>query len=65
MVKTTLFPESKNKSVYFDVEEGIHIFEELTGKKVNEVVAEIIRNYAPIINMAYEVGYKDGMEDNK
>ena len=59
-VRTTLFAESKNRSVYFDVEEGICIYEEMTGKRVGEGTAEIIRNYAPIINRAYEEGFRDG-----
>ncbi len=61
-VKTTLFPESKNRSVYFDVEEGIRIFEEKTGKKVAEGAAEIVREYASIINRAYNDGLRDGKE---
>lgn len=58
-VKTTLFPKSKNRSVYFDVEEGIRIFEEETGEPISEATARIVREYAPIINQAYNDGVRD------
>lgn len=60
-VKSTLLPESKNRSVYFDVDEGIRLCEERTGKKISETAAQIIRDYAPIINRAYNDGLRDGM----
>lgn len=59
-VKTTLFPESQNRSIYFDVEEGIRIFEKETGKAFSEKAAEILRAYGPIINQAYNEGFRDG-----
>lgn len=61
-VKTTLLPESKNRSVYFDVDEGIRLCEERTGKKFSETAAQIIRDYAPIINRASNDGLRDGKE---
>ena len=61
-VKTTLFPNSKNRSVYFDVEESICAYEKACGEKVNENVINIIRSYGPIINQAYNEGFRDGLE---
>ena len=61
-VKTTLFPESQNRSVYFDVEEGIRMFENESGRAFSEKAAEILRAYGPIINQAYDEGYRDGRE---
>lgn len=60
-VRSTLFPESKNRSVYFDPDEIIRITEEDTKKKVSENIAAIIRNCAPLINRAYNDGLRDGL----
>lgn len=61
-VKSTLIPESKNRSVYFDADEDIRLCEERTGKKISETAAQVIRDYAPIINRAYNDGLRDGKE---
>lgn len=61
-VKTTLFPDAKNRSVYFDVDESISAYERGCGRKLNENAEKIIRSYGSIINQAYNEGFRDGKE---
>lgn len=61
-VKTTLFSNQMNRTVYFDADESIEMYEKTTGKKVSKRVAELIRCWEPIVNQAYEYGVRDGKE---
>lgn len=61
-VKTTLIPESKNRTVYVDAEEAISWFEQKHGIKATKNAADVFRAYAAMMNEAYEDGYKDGKE---
>ena len=64
-VKSNLLPDTRNKGVYFDPDEIIANYEKVSGKKLTKASAAIMRDFGEFINLAYQDGYRDGMEDNQ
>lgn len=61
-IRKTLFPNQKNRNVYFDAVENMRYFEQKTGTEIGEKAKEIIMAYAEFINEAYMDGYQAGKE---
>ena len=61
-IRTTAFPDQKNREKYFDADEFIHDYEKKTGEPVADGVKELVRAQEKTINDAYLDGYRDGKE---
>lgn len=63
--KSTFIPDAKRTEVYFDANEMIEAYESKFKHKMDEKGKEIIHMFEEFINMAYQDGYNDGMENKK
>ena len=61
--KKTYRNYEKPTSVYFDPEQEKELYERTSGEKVSVFATELFRMIAPIINAAYEDGFRNGKEE--